>query len=232
MLHAENLKVLYLKSPTSWRMNWRPCLVNSKEISVDFLKSILMKAKLPIENCYPWRNFINMFFVVSSSSICLLLILLKNENERLEHSVQLLSHVWLFVIPWTAACQASCPSPAPGVYSNSRPLSWWCHPTISSSASPSPPAFNLPSIRIFSNESALRIRWPKYWSFSFSFSPSNEYSGLISFRMDWMDLPAVQATLKSSPTPQFKSINSSALSFLYSSKLISIHDYWKNNSFD
>ena len=107
MLHAENLKVLYLKSPTSWRMNWRPCLVNSKEISVDFLKSILMKAKLPIENCYPWTNFINMFFIVSSSSICLLLILLKYENERIKHSVQLLSHVWFFVIPWTAACQAS-----------------------------------------------------------------------------------------------------------------------------
>ena len=88
-------------------MNWRPYLVNSKEISVDFLKSILMKAKLPIENCYPWTNLINMFFVVSSSSICLLLILLKYENERLKHSVQLLSHVRLFVIPWTAACQAS-----------------------------------------------------------------------------------------------------------------------------
>ena len=88
-------------------MNWRPCLVNAKEISVDFLKSILMKAKLPIENCYPWTNLINMFFVVSSSSICLLLILLKYENERQKHSVQLLSHVRLFVIPWTAACQAS-----------------------------------------------------------------------------------------------------------------------------
>ena len=70
-----------------------------------------------------------------------------------------------------------------------------------------------PSVRIFSNESALRIRWPKYWSFNIS--PSNEHSGLISFRMDWLDLPAVQGTLKKSfPTPQFKSINSLALSFL------------------
>ena len=80
------------------------------------------------------------------------------------------------------------------------------------------------SIRVFSNESVLHIRWPKYWSFSIS--PSNEYSGLISFRMDWLDLLAVQGTLKeSSPTPQFKSVNSSALSFLYSPALTSIHDY-------
>ena len=72
-----------------------------------------------------------------------------------------------------------------------------------------------PSIRVFSNESVLRIRWPKYWSFSFNISPSNEYSALISFRIDWFDLLAVQGTLKkSSPAPQFESINSSALSSL------------------
>ena len=86
-----------------------------------------------------------------------------------------------------------------------------------------------PSIRILSNESVLCIRWPKYWSFSFSISPSNEYSRLISFRMDWLDLLAVQGT---SPTPQFKNINSSALSFLYSPNLRSIHDYWKNHNFE
>ena len=83
-----------------------------------------------------------------------------------------------------------------------------------------------PSIRVFSNESVLRIRWPNYWSFSFNISPTNEHPGLISFRMDWLDLFAVQGTLKSSPKPQFKSINSSALSFLYSPTLTSIHDYW------
>ena len=76
-----------------------------------------------------------------------------------------------------------------------------------------------PSIRVFSNESLLHIMWAKYWSFSFSISPSNEYSGLISFRMDWLDLFALQETLKSSPTPQFKSISSSALSFLYNPTL-------------
>ena len=87
------------------------------------------------------------------------------------------------------------------------------------------------SIRVFSNESALLVRWPKYWSFSFSVSPSNEYSGLISFRRDWLDLLAVQGTLESSPTPQFKSISSLVLSFLCSPALTSIHDYWKNHIF-
>ena len=90
-----------------------------------------------------------------------------------------------------------------------------------------------PSIRLCSNESVLHIRWPKYWSFSFSISPSNDYSGLISFRIDWLDLLAVQGTLKSLLSkPQFKSINSSVLGFLYSPTFTSIHDYWKKHSFD
>ena len=73
-----------------------------------------------------------------------------------------------------------------------------------------------PIISVFSNESALHIRWPKYWSFSFNISPSNEHSGLISFRMDWLDLLAVKGTQESSPIPQFKSINFPAFSFFYS----------------
>ena len=97
-------------------------------------------------------------------------------------------------------------------------------------SSPSPSAFNLPSIRVFSTESVLLISWPEYWSFSFSISLSNEYSGLISFRMDWLDLLA--DSQESSPTPQYKSIKSMALSFLYSPTLTSIHDHWKNHSFD
>ena len=89
-----------------------------------------------------------------------------------------------------------CPPPTPRAYSNSCPLSQWCHPTISSCHPFLFPPSIFPSIRIFSNESVLCIRWPKDWSFSFSISPSNEYSGLISFRMDWVDLLAVQGTLK------------------------------------
>ena len=111
--------------------------------------------------------------------------------------VHSLSLVWLFVIPWTVACQASSPSLSPRVCSNSCPLGQWWHRTISSSVTHLhllPSIF--PSIRVFSSES-LYIRWPKYLSFSFSISLSSEYSGLISFRIDWFDLLAVQGTLKS-----------------------------------
>ena len=100
-------------------------------------------------------------------------------------SVQLLSHVQLFATPWIAARRASL-SIKSVMPSNHLIL---CRPLLL------PPSI-FPSIRVFFNESALPIRWPKYWSFSFSFSPSNEYSGLISFRMDWLDLLAVQGTLK------------------------------------
>ena len=91
-----------------------------------------------------------------------------------------------------------CPSPTPGVYSNLRPLSQWCHPTISSSVILFSSCLqSFAAFRVFSNQSVFHIRWPKYWSFSFSISPSNEYSGLISFKMDWLGLLAVQRTLKS-----------------------------------
>ena len=116
-----------------------------------------------------------------------------------------LSHVWLFATPWTAVCQASL----------SITNSWSLLKLMSiESMIPSnhlilccpllllPSIF--PSIRVFSSGSVLRIRWPKYWSFSFSISPFNEYSGLISFKIDWLDLLVVQGTLKSSPTPQLK----------------------------
>ena len=106
-------------------------------------------------------------------------------------SVQSLSRVWLFVTPQTAAHQASLSFKL--ICSSSCDVIQPSHPLLP----PSPPAFIFPSIRIFSNESVLHISWPKYWSFSFSISPSNEYSGLISFRIDWFDLLSVKATLKS-----------------------------------
>ena len=119
----------------------------------------------------------------------------------------------------------------PPWHPNPFPLSQWCHLILCHPLLLLPSIFS--SIRVFSNESALCIRCPKYWSFSFNISPSNEYPGLISFRMDWLDLLAsLRDSQESSPTPQIKSINSSVLSFLYSPTLTSIHDNWKNHSLD
>ena len=143
-------------------------------------------------------------------------------------SIQSFSRVWLFATPWITARQASLS------ITNSRSLLKLMsiesvmpstHLILSCPLLLLPPI--PPSIRVFSNGSTLCIRWPKYWSFSFSISPSNEHPGLISFRMDWLDLLAVQGTLESSPTSQFKSINSSALSFIHSPTLTSIPDHWK-----
>ena len=127
----------------------------------------------------------------------------------------------------------ACPLPTPRVCSNSCPSSQLCHPTISSSVFPSPPAKIFPSIRVFSSGLTLHIRWPKYWSFSFSIGPSKEYSGLISFRIDWLDLLSVQGTLKD--LLQHHSSKASILQhsvFFYGPTLTSIQNYWKNHSFD
>ena len=142
-------------------------------------------------------------------------------------SVQFLSHVWLFVTTWTAVCQASLSitnfrslfklmSIKKVMPSNHLIL---CHPLLLL------PSIFL-SIRVFSKESVLHITWPKYWSFSFNISSSNEYSGLISFRTDWFDFPAIQWTLKSLlQYPPLKSINYLVLSVLYSPTLTSIYYY-------
>ena len=137
-----------------------------------------------------------------------------------------------FVTPWTLACLASL----------SFTISWALHKlmsiesvTLSNHLILCQPLLLLPSIfpriRVFSNESALHIRRSKYWSFSIG--PSNEHSGLISFRTSWFDLLVVQRTLKESfPVPKLENINSSGLSLLYGPTLTSVHDYWKNHSFD
>ena len=146
-------------------------------------------------------------------------------------SLQSLSHVWLFATSWIAAHQASL----------SITNSWSLLKLMSiKSVMPSNhlilcclllllPSI-IPSIRVFSNESVLSIRWPKYWSFSFSISPSNEYSGLISLRIHWFDLLAVQETLKS-----LLQHHSSKASILWCSAFFIVqvsHDHWKNQSFD
>ena len=145
----------------------------------------------------------------------------------------MLSCVRLFATPWTAACQVFLPFTVS-----------WSLPKLLSIELVMPsnhlilccPILLLPSTfpstRVFSSESAIYIRWPKYWSFSFSFSPSNEYLGLISFRIDYVDLLADKDFQESSPAPQFKSINSSLLNLLYGPILTPVHDYWKNQSFD
>ena len=148
-------------------------------------------------------------------------------------SIQLHSHVQLFETPWTVAGQASLS------ITNSQSLLKLmsinsvmpskhlilCHPLLL------PPSVFV-SIRVFSNESVLHIRWPNYWSFSFSISPSNEYSGLIFFRIDWLDLLAVQGTLKSLIQHHSSKVSDLWHSAFFMVQLTSVHDYWKNHSFD
>ena len=142
-------------------------------------------------------------------------------------SVQSLSPVQLFATLWTAACaRLPCSSPTTGVYSDSYPSSQWCHPAISSSCiSFSSCLQSFPASGSFLLSQFFTSGGQSIGVFSVSIWPSNEYSGLISFRIDWFDLLAVQGTLESSPTPQFKDINSSLLRFLYSPTLTSVHDY-------
>ena len=123
-----------------------------------------------------------------------------------------------------------CPSSTPGGCSNSCPLSWWCHLTISFSVAPFPSPSIFPNIRIFPKESALHSGWPKYWSFSLN--PSNEYLELISFRIDWFNLPAVQETLESLLQHHSSKVSIFLLSLLYGPALTSIDDHWKNHSLD
>ena len=171
--------------------------VHPKEISPEYLLEGLM-LKLKLQYCVHlmWRT----------EALEKTLILGKIEGRRRRDdrgwdgwmaSPTQWTWVWVGSLQPHGLCtKLACPSLSPGVCSNSCPLSQWCHPTISSSVVPSPPAFSLSQHQSFSSESAFHIRCAKYWSFSFSISPSNEYSGLISFRMDWLDLLAVQRTLR------------------------------------
>ena len=166
----------------------------------------------------------NIWKVIQNS-----LVIREMLTESVVTIVQLLTCVWFFVTPRTAARQASLSftvfqsllklmSIESMMPSNCLIL---CCPLLLL-----PSIF--PNIRVFSSESALCIRWPKDWSFSFSISPSNEYSGLISFRVDWLDLLLPRDSQESYPTPQFKSVSPLELSLLYGPTLTSIHDFWKN----
>ena len=156
-------------------------------------------------------------------------LITKKATELYLSSVQQLNHFRLFATPWTAAHQVSLSitnfrsllklMPVASVMPSNHLI--LCHPLLL------PPSI-FPSIRVFSHESVLCIRWTKYWSFSFNISPSNEYSRLISFRMDWLDLLVVQGTLKS--LLQHHSSKPSLPQ--HCPTLTFIHDYWKNRSFD
>ena len=125
-----------------------------------------------------------------------------------------------------------CPSPSPGVCPSSCSLHCWCHAAISSSDTLFSFCTQSPSIRDFSNELSVCIRWPKYWSFRFSISPSSEYSGLISLKIDWFGLLAPWDSQELSPAPQSESINSWAFCLLYSPALTTLHGHWEDHSLD
>ena len=154
--------------------------------------------------------------------------------------VQAPRHGQLFTTPWTTARQASLSFTISWNLPKFMSIASVIHLILCRSFLLLPSIF--PNVRVFSNKSAVRIRWPKYWSFSFSISPYNKYSGLISFRIDWLDLLTVQGTLKSPLQHILKTsvlkkkknenISSSGLSFLYGSTFTSIHDYGQNHSFD
>ena len=161
-----------------------------------------------------------------------------NIANKLYFSLVQFSHSVSFDSLWPQGLQHDrlpCPSPTPGACLNSCPLIRWCYPATSSSVIPFlllPPSI-FPSIRVFCNESVLHIRWPEYWSFSFNISPFDEYSGLVSFRIDWVDLLTVQGMLKS-----LLQHHSSKASILLCSAFVIVqvsHPYmtkWKSHSFD
>ena len=176
MWKIKDIMLLFKKKKKSWQNQWKHSVSSKNGLHIKGLKEIL--------GTFWWS---------------LLILLLELISLWFDFSsVQLLRRVWLFATPWTAACQASLSI-----------TNYWSLPKTMSIELVMPsnhlilccPLLLLPSIfpsiRVFSNESALRVRWPKYWSFSFNISPTNEYPGLISFRMDWLDLLAVQRTLKS-----------------------------------
>ena len=150
------------------------------------------------------------------------------KQQDTKHLLLLFSHPVMSDSLWPHELQqarSSRPSPSPEVCPSSCSLHQWCHPTISSWCPPLLMTSIFPSIRDFSHESTVCIRWPEYWSFSFNISPSSEYSGSISLQIDWFGLLDVQGNLK-----MFKGINSSVVRFLYGPTLTTVHDHWEEHS--
>ena len=194
-LHVFTLSLLHFTTLSMW---WTP---------------LIFKIELKPHSFYEASSALLIFLISIAPSAYLHCFL--TLNDIVQFSCSFVSDSW-----WPHGLQHArppCPSPTPGVYSNSCPLSQWCHPTISSSVIPFSRLHSFPA-------SVLRIRWPKYWNFSFSISPSNEYSGLISL------LSTELSRIFSNTTAQKHQFF--MLSFLYSPTLTSIHDYWTNHNFD
>ena len=173
-----------IRDPSSSSNSATDLLTNFKQVSY-FWASVLPMYKQELDWADRSSNLLSSNLKVFALALCL----------SLQFSCSVMSNsLWPHGLQHT---RPPCPSPTPRDYSNSCPSSQWCHPTISSCRSPLLPPSIFPSIKVFSSDSLLFIRWPEYWSFSLIISPSNEYSGVISFRMDWLNLLAVQGTLKS-----------------------------------
>ena len=168
-------------------------LISSKISYKQFLTLLL------VWNCFRGHKLLFLVFICFYWILWVILYLkccfpwLSGESVQFSHWV-VSNTLWLHALEHT---RLPCLSPIPEACSNSCPLRRWCHPAVSSSVIPFSCLQSFPASGSFSNKSVLHIRWPKYWSFIFSISPSNEYSGLISFRIDWLDLLAVQGTFKS-----------------------------------
>ena len=171
-----------------------------------FIHKKFLLSKISVSDLSSFLFFFFFFFLITElffgvwMIICFLLLLFSHSVVSDSLGLHGLQHT-----------RIPCPSLSPGACSNSCPSTWWYHATISSSVVPFSSCLKSFPVSVFSNESALHIKWPEYWSFIFSISPSNEYSGLISFRIDWFDLLAVHGTLKSLLQP--RSSKESALQY-------------------
>ena len=209
--------------------SWRGCTLT---LTLGLCRNLPLLRSMPL-GCLGWeRCLLGLDYATElpmGARLCA-----KMKSSRIELHivlVQSLSHVWLFETPWTACTGLPCPLASPWAYSNSCPLSQWCHPALSSSVTAfSSHLQSFPASGSFSMSWLFASSGQKHWKFSFS--PSNEYSGLISFRIDLFDLLAIQRLSRVFSSPPVWKHQLLVLRLLYGPTLTSIHDYWKNHSFD